>query len=96
MEEKIFYNNPSYLVLDLNEGEPVEIEGCQLDLSKYSIKPGRYELYAVINKIIDSDKYICSIKKDKIWICYEDGINNYLGNVGLEVGIPSFIIYKKI
>ena len=101
IEEKIFYNTPDYLVLDLDEGGKVEFDQ-QIDLSAYvetNISPTNYELYAVINReIIDNSnlRFICSIKEKGQWTFHSSNNIEKCGTESLKVGIPSLAIYKKM
>lgn len=97
VEEKVFYNSPNYLVLDLNENKEGVTLDDQLDLSEFSKEDKiiRYELYATINKDIDLN-YVCSIRNKKGWTFYNECSIQKCGVECLECGIPSFVIYKKI
>ena len=101
VEEKVFFNTPDYLVLDLDEGGEVTFD-YQIDLSQYiktSLGPRRYELYAVINTEIDFNSnvhFICSIKNKDFWTFYSGDNIQKCGNECLGVGIPSCAIYKKL
>ena len=95
-EKKVFFNSPSYLVLNIEGINKINFDES-IDVSSYvksNIGPKKYELYAVINR--EKSEFIASIKENGKWISYkgESRQECLKENRIINKGEPSLVIYK--